>query len=312
MKKLLFVVTVLLLTAPGFGEVLVYKVSEKLKGYECLRGTSGFHKTITGAPYPNDPNAAGPLSGSSESMNRLQVKYPQFSGYLIMDVNVNSLHINDANTARDTAVIMALLLVDKANRHYTLIGTVADVNGNHDPNFGQISGTLHERSFFGKNGRMKAPVAAFECNVHIATYVKHDSHSSPPLTVNYYTYADFSWGFNAMVGPLSAVDIAGNGNKYNLPKSLNGHAYYNHLAVDSYNSVEELNAVVEVARYSNEFNEHEAYRTTTIKLDIMLTRNANVKDFSVKDTANDLVEQFKEQGYSEYLPGDMIGPQILW
>ena len=294
MKKLLLVMVILAVSAPGFGAVLVYKVSETLKGYRFTWNSESFVKDVNGTPDVNDANAAPPLSGSSSELESAKAESMKFAGYIVMDVNVGSLLINDANTG------VALVLVDKTAKTYTVMRTVTDANGIADPNFGDVHGTLYATSVLDKNGNVtKQEAALFDCVVFkqsISTLDVNDPNKGIGTADEHST---LNWGFNNMIGKLSLVDITGAKVKVSVPKSLKGQGSFNKLKDSITSTVKCLNSHVTKTTYSDVLTEDDVFAGTTIKLDTKLTKNANGQDFSFTAAVADLITQLKAKGYTE-------------
>lgn len=293
MKKLLAVAIVVGLYVPSFGSVLVYKVSESLKGYQFTWKSESFVKDVNYVtPEPNDANAAEPLHGSSSKLESAKAESVKFAGYLVIDVNTGSTLMNDPNTG------VALILLDKILKTYTVMRTVADANGNADPNFGNAQASLFPTAVLDKKGVVtKQEAALLDCSVFIEAGSTSDVNDPNKGKGTSNDHSSLVWNLNSMIGKLSLVDIAGDKVKINVPRSLKGQGSSNKIQESIATAVKRLNPHVKVTTDSDNSIEDDVFAGTTITLDTKLTRTANSQKFTFNAAVADIIAQLKSRGY---------------
>jgi hypothetical protein len=294
MKKLLVAAIVLTLSAQSFGAVLVYKVSEKLKGYQLTWNSESFVKDVNVAPDPNDPNTLPPFSGFSAKLESAKTESLKFRGYLITDVNTESLLMNDVDTG------VALVLVDNEAKTFTVVRTMTDANGNPDPNFGSAQASMYPTSVLNKKGIVTKPEAVlFDCQVFDKSTSAADVNDPNTGVGTSNTHSTLNWDLITMTGKVSLVDITGTKVKVGVPKSLKGQGTAFKVVATASNIVKNLNSHAVVTTDSDVAIEDDVFGSTTIKLDTRLTRNANGRNLSFSAAVADLISQLKNKGYTQ-------------
>jgi hypothetical protein len=299
--------TVLALCAPSFGAILVYKQSSSLKGFEFNWDvyTKGIDVQISD---PCDANQTPPLYVNTTTLTSAQDTSAKLESYVVMDVDVNTLVINDeypvdnnsleVNNVAAEADGAAMIIVDKKAKTYTVIrltGRLAPADENDfvaDANYGYVEadGIFKAVAVLKKDKATKKTLAVLEMTGHLNSSKQTDlsDHNDPnhDITSTSDKYKDQEFGLETMTGALKKADIDGSKEKVLIPTSLKGHGWkeisdgtriWGNIQWRDTNQASEnfQDDKTYVQTNSNVYTETGLNGTATLKLDKKATQAAN-------------------------------------
>jgi hypothetical protein len=324
MKKLIMLLFVLALCAPSFGAILVYKQSGSLKGF-TFNWNEWYKDVYIDEADPNDPNQTPPLEVDTETLTSAQDASAKIVGYVVMDVNITSLLVNDmapnndanfaaAITADDANAIsdgVALIIIDKKAKTYKVIYNTLAVNTAKtawvaDANYGYIDAEMHNAVVvLNKKGTAtEKTLVVLGVEGHLDSN-KNTSLDDPNKGIegDKDEYGNQEFGLDTMTGALKKVDIDGSKVKVLVPTSLKGHGY---------GDISEGTEIEKYIEYSKTYvyTDSDIYADTSVNgnasmlLDKKLTQSANESGgyLTTKATVAAIVAALEADDYDEVLP----------
>jgi hypothetical protein len=295
--------------------ILVYKVNQSL----LSRWQLDFEKTSRDVEIddedPCDPNQQPPLNAEwdTTTLTSARPSSSKITGYIVMDVNVTSLRVNDMDPNSDSNTITAhdanaisdgvgLIIIDKKAKTYQVIyktwmANAAKTGWVTDANYGSIdhSGIFKAEVVKNKKGKEmpKKTLDVFGLEADVHSYKGTDVNG-----VSTWDQEEWEWNFDTMTGALNKVDIDGTGIKVLVPKSLKGTAW--DVAGNTIVGMQTIkeNSKTTVTTRSEVRTEEELSGKASMVLHVKLTKEANAG--AVKWTTSSTIDKIIESLPSTY------------
>jgi hypothetical protein len=304
--------------------VLVYKVNQSsLSGWQLDFNDSSRRVDIDSVD-PCDPNQQPPLNAEwdTTTLSSAQPSSSKITGYIVMDVNVSTLRINDldpkgdpnAITPHDAAAIsdgVGLIIIDKKAKTYQVIYKTWTPDADKtdwvaDANYGSIGndGIFKAVVVKNKNGKVmpKKTLGVFGLEADVYSSNLDDGNGVYEGDVDgVYTWAQghWEWDFSTMTGALSNVDIDGSKVKVLVPKSLKGLAWVANSGTIGTQTTK-VNSKTTVITRSVVRTSEDLPGKASMALDVKLTKKANAGP--VKGTTSSTMDEIISSlpsGYKE-------------
>jgi hypothetical protein len=314
MKKLVMLLLVLALCAPCFGSILVYKQSGSTKGLTLA--WNDFERDVyIEDEEDEDPCDANQLESDTTTLTSSQDAKGKIAGYIVMDVNISTLLINDlplpdtnANnlvTLAAAADGVAMILVDKKAKTFKVIRNVQVAWSLDagilvgDSNYGSIDaeGMYKAEQVLSSKGKVtKKTLAWFDVDGYLSSNLSTDLDPGDKDV-----YTDQAFGLGSMTGALKKVDIDGSKTKVLVPTTLKGHGYSSVTeGIDIYHSYSfEWGSA---STYSDIYTETQLDGNAKMTLDKKATKAANQSTPTTLGTTQTLVNDLEADGYTKVLP----------